>query len=176
MNPPYPKKIDKRRPPEVFLSDDQQWMDEVQYKDVELSPEAVEGYRRAMNPGYPFGHRVRNFFTAQNKAGRIGKTVKDALLLFTPYGDKIETITDLVTKVIKPEQKEKHGPMLKRAFSRAFTLDGGGPIRIRDEDGKISKVAVLAGIIRLLLILALLYGGQYLGLPTDVILNLFQGG
>lgn len=68
---------------------------------VELDKETERTYLKALNRGKPFAYRIRQFLTASNKAGRQAKVLKDFALMFFPWGDKVETLTELVAHQIK---------------------------------------------------------------------------
>lgn len=103
--------IPKRKAPKIFLSKDQITKDELAAQRVHLSEETLEAYQRAMNPGYPFWHRVGRFLKAENKAGRKAKTLKDFALAFLPWGRQISTASEFITTAIIDEKtmdKPKH--------------------------------------------------------------------
>lgn len=132
-----PTKFDKRRPPAVYLSKQEYEADKLAARKVQLSEETLEGYQRAMNPGYPFWHRVGRFFSATSKAGRIAKTVKDAALIFLPWGKQVSTASEFITTAIldektmdKPKHKSKTiwgaGIIALTAILQALGIDVAG--------------------------------------------------
>lgn len=91
-------------------------------KSLKISKEALEAYEDAINPKLPFGRRVKRFLTAQNKSGRIAKTVKDAILIFAPFGKQINTLTDMVSTIVEGTMPEEVKPKYKSKQIIVFSL------------------------------------------------------
>lgn len=138
---------------------------------VELSDKTLEQFETANNPKVPFRHRLRKFLKAENGLGKAARVVKHGIILLSPFG---KTVTDFAEHILIPEQTEK--PMLSQALKRAFTFDGGGLFRLREEDGSISITAVLALVIRAAVVVGVLYACQQLGIPVDKALSLIGLG
>lgn len=80
------------------------------FKRVNLPREALEIYNEILDKDTSFWERLGLFLTAQNKAGRIAKTIKDFGTIFLPYGKQVDNLTDLITKIVEdemPEQEKK---------------------------------------------------------------------
>lgn len=78
----------------------------VDLQGVTLSEETLLAYEDALDPDLSLGRRIRRFLTAQNGAGRWAKVIKDAFLIFVPYGRQINTITDFITDRLQPQQNK----------------------------------------------------------------------
>lgn len=88
-------------------------------KEIKLDRETKKAYDDALNPGVPFRVRARRFLTANNQAGRTARLFKDAALVFLPFGEKVNDITELVAKQIErtmPQKKEKTKSRTIRTF------------------------------------------------------------
>lgn len=82
---------------------------------AEISHKTLERYHDALNPRLSIGYRIRQFLRAENEAGRIAKVIKDAALIFVPYGKKIDTLTGFVTqRLIKHERGSNMNWILSR--------------------------------------------------------------
>lgn len=82
--------------------------DVADWKELEVNrqEEILKQYQIAADPNNGFWKRAKSFFAATSKAGRYAKAAKDFALMFTPYGNQIDTVTDFVTeRFIKPQSK-----------------------------------------------------------------------
>lgn len=65
--------------------------------------ESFEIYQKVFDKDTTFLERFGHFLRAENKAGRKAKVIKDAALIFLPYGKKIENATEFITHIIEEE-------------------------------------------------------------------------
>jgi len=73
---------------------------------VSVPTEAVEAYQDAINPELSLLHRIRRFLSAESKAGRKAKIIKDFGLIFVPYGRHINNITQLIGDLMASNEKQ----------------------------------------------------------------------
>jgi hypothetical protein len=116
---------------------------------------------------------LRRTLAGETGVGKVGASLKNVIKHFVPYGHQIDSATDAVGDQLKTEKR----PMLKKAIKRAFTTDGGGFVRLVDENGRFSLDYLLAVIIRGVgvaggLLLIYWVGGK-LGLPVNEIVQWF---
>lgn len=91
-------------------------------KKIKLSKETLKAYEQALDPKLPFSYRFKRFLTAQNQAGRIGKTIKDFALIFLPFGNKVSDLSHLITNQIKSTMPESAKPKSKSKTIIVFGL------------------------------------------------------
>lgn len=96
----------------------------VDLQGVTLSEETLLAYEDALDPDLPLGRRIRRFLTAQNGAGRWAKVIKDAFLIFVPYGRQINTITDFISDRLQPQQTSHNMTWLKNRLKEKSTWRG----------------------------------------------------
>lgn len=161
-----------------------------------LSPDVEEDFEKVPGPSFDtvqeawvegdsffekVGNAISETALGRNTVGRVLGIGLDIGLGFVPHGNMISDIREKGKRLLgqsprKFQYQSTEKPMFTKALKRAFTTDGGGWLRIRDEDGNFSITAVTATIIRLVFLLALLWGGQKLGLPVEQILSLIGLG
>lgn len=134
----------------------------------ELIREVEGDFNRAFDKSRSFGDRLSAFVKGENKAGRKVGKVLDFLTVFAPVG--VKTARDAAQTIINRKEKT---PM-KHAIKRALTGDGGGFIKVRNENGDIDITAIGATLIRVGIIIGVLYAGKALGIMDHLmsILNL----
>lgn len=138
-----------------------------------VSEQALRDYYAALQRDRPLGERIGRFLRAENRAGRRAKLIKDAVLVFAPWGPQVRTLTDVATHLLQPEPNPD--AMLKDMILRALTADGGSFGRIRDEDGNIDRAALLAFALRVAIIGAAVAALEALGVPVlDFLADLFS--
>jgi hypothetical protein len=77
---------------------------EIQEFDKIVNDETRSLYEIALNRDKPFRERVFAFIQAENRAGRKAKIVKDFILMFTPYGNRISAFSDFIRDSVLPQQ------------------------------------------------------------------------
>lgn len=170
---------------DVFLSS--RWFAKEYFKDankndipdsaerrIRLEEKILEEYAEVLNPSKSFLDRLRAFLGASSKAGRKAKAIKDFVLLFTPYGEDIASVSEFVSKRFINPKQQTDKPM-KDIIGRVFTKSNGGFIRLWDElEGRDWKYYV-AFILRIGIIIGAFYVADYLGLPVDKLLTAILG-
>lgn len=91
-------------------------------KKVVLDKETIESYEDALNRGKPKRKRLMRFLTAQNKAGRRAKIIKDAVLMFLPFGKKISNVSEMITHIIRGNMEPEPKPAYKSKTVVVFGL------------------------------------------------------
>lgn len=126
--------------------------------------EQVEGeFKIAMDKKESGWSRIKAFFRGENKAGRKAGAVLDIVTVFLPFG--VQTAREAAQTII--ERKEK--PPMKKAIARALTRDGGGFVRVRNEQGEIDMTAILATVIRAAIIIGISYACVKAGVDPSIV-------
>lgn len=127
--------------------------------DVQTVDDMINDFEEALDKKKPISKRIGSFFRGENKAGRIAGRLLDFATIVVPYGRQINTGREAVQLILE----RKKQPPMKDAISRALTGDGGGFIKVRNEEGKIDAAAIGATLIRLGILIGVLYAGKALG-------------
>lgn len=116
-----------------------------------LPPQAIQNYRKALDPNLPILYRIRKFLLAETQSGRITKVVKDAILFF---------VTEFVTETIEPKSPKT---MLQKILSlKNF-------INLRDSKGNFSMQELVASVLQIVLAGAIVWGATELGIWDKLI-------
>lgn len=139
---------------------------------TEASGAKYDSVREAFAEGDRFFEKVGNVIT-KTVAGRntVGKGLGlalDVVTMIAPAGSKIDRLRQKGKDLLNLNKDRND---MKNIIKRAFTTDGGGLLRIRDEDGNISVTAIGATLLRIALVVGVYYGAKKLGLPVSDILN-----
>jgi hypothetical protein len=123
----------------------------------------IADLEEAVDERKPIGRRIKAFVRGESRAGRSAGALLDIAQVLLPGG--VRTGRQAAQLLIN----RKEQPPMKKAIKRALTSDGGGFLRVRDEDGNLDGTAIAATAIRLVLILGLFYGANALGLnPAEI--------
>lgn len=118
--------------------------------DFEFSEEAQKAYEKIFKKDTTFWQRFGNFLTAENEAGRKAKIIKDAILVFAPWGKQVSNVTELATEIIDDDKSQTTNRPMKdkiRKLSKFFSFkDDDGNWSLKEAGYSILKVAILSGI------------------------------
>lgn len=104
---------------EYFKDENNNDFPDEQEKLIHLEKEILKSYEAVLNPSDSFWDRVRAFMSASSKAGRGAKAIKDFMLLFTPYGKQIGSVTEFVSeRFIQSKQKQNEAEDMNWLFNR----------------------------------------------------------
>lgn len=119
--------------------------------------ELIAEYNKIFESDTTFWERLGNFIKAENKAGRKAKIVKDFVLTFVPLGKQVSTGTELLTEIIKDDQKDMSNftDKLKKVRNWISWNDKDGNFSWQELGKSLLKIALAGGIV---------YGLNYFGL------------
>lgn len=151
----------------VTLTDVEEAGKKLKDKGVDLDKETLERFEKANNPDIPFRQRFREFLRAENDLGKAARLVKHGLILLTPFGKSVKTVTEFGEQILLPESQQTEKPMLAKVLSiKNF-------INLRDENGNFSWSELGASVLQLVIAGALVWGAQELGIWKGL-MNLLQ--
>lgn len=127
-------------------------------KKIILDSRTKADYEKAINPNVPFGVRVRRFLYA-NKNNKFGSLFKDLVLIFLPFGRKVDSVTDLIVNQIKrtmPQETKKYSRSKSIVtFGLLFIVGLLGTLNILPQDIPLSPdaywVSVASGVVGVIL-------------------------
>lgn len=131
---------------------------------VELSDKTLEQFEAANNPKVPFRHRLRKFLRAENGLGKAARVVKHGIILLSPFGKTVESVTDFAEHILIPEQTGK--PMIKKAFSLQGLKDF---LKFRDENGNFSWEQLGISLLQIAVTAGVVWGLDQLGILDQVL-------
>jgi hypothetical protein len=97
------KEIKDIKIPSVYHPVDPQGLSEVELTDQQK--EAIKAYRESLQPHRSIWNKIGRFLAGTSKAGRWASVVKDAALLFVPYGSKVDRITHFIVNELTKNKR-----------------------------------------------------------------------
>lgn len=126
---------------------------------VELDKETIQAYEEIFEKDTTFWQRLGRFIKAENKAGQKAKIIKDGILAFAPWGKQVSTGTELLTEIIKDDQKDMN--IIKKALSIQGAKDF---LKWKDEDGNFSWEQVGVSLLQIGILVLLAWLDSQFGL------------
>lgn len=130
---------------------------------IDLDEETIAQYQKVFQKNTGFWERFGNFLTAENKAGRYAKAIKDFALIFVPYGRTISTATQMAKEIIDDndmKQSNNFADKIKKVRNW-FSYN--------DKDGNFSFKELGISLLKIGIPTAIAYGLTYYDLWDKVV-------